>query len=255
MHRALIGHSGFVGSNLDRQIHFTHKYNSGNIEEIRGQSFDAVYCAGIQAKKWWANQHVTEDWRQIDRLLRSLDSIETSLFVLISTIDVYNSPLDVNEDTPVSESLLSPYGRHRLETEKFVKQRFRKHLIVRLPGLFGEGLKKNVIYDLLNKNELEKIDVRNEFQYYCLDHLSGDIAQALENCLELVNFSTEPIATKEITERFFPQLKLNTLSAGMVRYDMKSKYWKHWGEGPEGYLYSKKSVLSDMEQFIRTYRT
>jgi hypothetical protein len=251
---ALIGYTGFVGSNLDHQKQFTHKYNSANIEEIRGQTFDAVYCAGIQAKKWWANQHVVEDREQIDRLIQCLDTIEAGLFVMISTIDVYESPVDVNEDTTIPGNSGTPYGRHRLEAEQFVRLKFGKHLVVRLPGLFGDGLKKNVIYDLLNNNEVEKIDVRNEFQYYCLDHLDRDISHALEYNLELVNFATEPVATKEITDRFFPGFKNQNMTTGVIRYDMKSKYWKAWGTGPEGYLYPKTKVMADLDQFIRNYR-
>ena len=34
---ALVGYSGFVGSNLDRQAQFDAHYNSSNIGELRGR--------------------------------------------------------------------------------------------------------------------------------------------------------------------------------------------------------------------------
>jgi hypothetical protein len=49
---ALIGHTGFVGSNLADQCNYSDCFNSKNISEMRGRSFDLVVCAGIQAKKW-----------------------------------------------------------------------------------------------------------------------------------------------------------------------------------------------------------
>ena len=52
MSSAIIGNTGFVGSNLIRQRHFDAFYNSKNIET---KSFDLVICAGVPAVKWLAN--------------------------------------------------------------------------------------------------------------------------------------------------------------------------------------------------------
>ncbi len=38
--RALIGHTGFVGSNLLKQAEFDRCYNSKNIEEIVDEQFE-----------------------------------------------------------------------------------------------------------------------------------------------------------------------------------------------------------------------
>ena len=46
---ALIGHTGFVGSNLTNKHTFPALFNSTNIEEMRGGTFDSVVCAGVQA--------------------------------------------------------------------------------------------------------------------------------------------------------------------------------------------------------------
>jgi hypothetical protein len=62
MPSALIGYTGFVGSNLDRQHAFDDRYNSKNINAIAGKSYDLIVCAGIQAKKWWASEHPDEEW-------------------------------------------------------------------------------------------------------------------------------------------------------------------------------------------------
>ena len=43
---ALIGHTGFVGGNIAANAQFTDCYNSKNIAEIRGKSYDMIVCAG-----------------------------------------------------------------------------------------------------------------------------------------------------------------------------------------------------------------
>ena len=50
----LIGYTGFVGGNLARQYAFDDCYNSRNIEQIRGRSYDLVVCCGVSAVKWQA---------------------------------------------------------------------------------------------------------------------------------------------------------------------------------------------------------
>src|SRR5205823_2320580 len=99
---ALVGHTGFVGSNLASQRQFGALFNSKNIEEMGGGSFGLVVCAGVQAKKWWANQNPEADWQGIVRLLDVLKSIQAETFVLISTVDVYTNPMGVTESTPIA---------------------------------------------------------------------------------------------------------------------------------------------------------
>ena len=87
----LIGHTGFVGGNLVRQYAFEDCYNSRNIEQIRGRSYDLLVCCGVSAVKWQANQFPAEDRAGIDRLLENLASVTAARSILISTVDVYPS--------------------------------------------------------------------------------------------------------------------------------------------------------------------
>lgn len=146
----LIGYTGFVGSNILSARSFDNLYNSKNIEKIRGKSFSLLICAGVYANKWWANENGEEDLDRIKGLISLLETVNVDRFVLISTIDVYPNPVDVNESTIIDKSISSPYGFNRYFLEEFVQSRFENNLIVRLPGLFGKGLRKNFIYDLLN---------------------------------------------------------------------------------------------------------
>ena len=65
VNNALIGYSGFVGSNILRKTSFNKLYNSKNIDEIQNIEFDTVVCAGAYGIKWKANKHPVEDLKSI----------------------------------------------------------------------------------------------------------------------------------------------------------------------------------------------
>lgn len=249
MRTALIGHSGFVGSNLLARRPYDALYRSSDIHDIRGQSFDHVVCAGVQAMKWWANLHPEEDRAGIDKLLEPLSRVKAGRFTLISTIDVYPAPRGVDEDSPIERHGHHPYGLHRLEVEDWIREHFPKLLIIRLPGLFGPGIKKNVIYDMLHDNGLDKVHPEGIFQYYDLRRLDDDIGRAWDLGLNLLNAATEPLGTGEIRDRFFPGKELGASGPAPAGYDMRSKHAADWG-GKNGYLYSKVQVLDELGEWI-----
>ncbi len=248
MSRALIGHTGFVGGNLLSQQSFTDCFNTTNIETIRGNHFESVVCAGVSAAKWIANREPDKDAENIEGLKQQLKTITADKFILISTVDVYPQPIDVDEHSSIVIDECQPYGKHRLELEKFIATEFDA-LIVRLPGLFGKGLKKNIIYDFLNNNNIEKINPENVFQFYDLKHLTKDIQFSLDQDINLLNIATEPTSVSEVAKICLGHEFNNKIDGAPVRYDFKSSHAKVFG-GNEGYLYSKEQVLADLKQFI-----
>lgn len=252
---SLIGSTGFVGSNLARQARFDFQCHSRNIETMAGRSFDLVVCAGVQAKKWWANEHPDEDWSGIARLQDVLRTTRAERFVLISTVDVYPDPVGVTEQTPVTEPRHA-YGRHRLAFENFVRHTFPHASIVRLPGLFGIGLKKNVIFDLLHDNCLEQINPEASYQYYSLARLWDDLGKVLALRLPLINFGTEPIQTAELIDRFFPEQR-SRVGPGRptpIQYDMRTTYAREWASPVPEYLIDRATVLQEIGAFIQQER-
>jgi len=190
----LIGYSGFVGSTLLRQTRFERLYRSTNIGEIAGASLETVVCAGAPAQKWIANREPEADRHKIDGLIGHLGRITCKRFILISTVDVFGSSAGVDEESPVEEAGVGPYGLHRRMLEKFVESAFSEHLIVRLPGVVGPGLRKNVVFDFLNDNNLAAIDSRGVFQFYPMVNLWYDIKSALRAGVRLVHLTAEPVS-------------------------------------------------------------
>lgn len=246
---ALIGHTGFVGSNLLQQGHYTACFNSRSISDIAGRSFDTIVCAGVQAVKWKANKEPEADWAGIERLLTPLSTVEAKRFIMISTIDVYANPDGETEDVPPPAENHA-YGRHRAKVEEFVRERFANHHIIRLPGLFGAGLKKNVIFDLLHDNGLDVIQPLSSFQYYHLKHLTEDLLKVVNHQIRLLNLATEPVQTKAIMEACAPDKVVGSNAGPLARYDFRSKHAALWG-GCDGYLYDAATVLREIDEYMR----
>ena len=233
--KGLIGHTGFVGSNIAAQTEFDAFYNSANIGEIEGKNFDLLVCAGVRSVKWKANKNPSEDFEQIKRLICCLDTTQWKKLVLISTIAVYDNPAD------------NAYGRHRLYLETHLQNNYENVVVVRLPALFGNGLKKNPIYDMLNKNYRYLPNVKSEFQYYCLDNIWKDIEIALRHDLSVLNICTEPTPFVEIVELFGAPMP--SKDAPLVKENMVSRHAGHWVKEGD-YLYTKHEVLLELKKFL-----
>ena len=249
---ALVGCTGFVGSNLLRQRPFAGLYHSRNIDDIRGRPCDLLVCAGARAEKWKANQDPAADRANLRRLTDALEHARPRKVLLVSTIDVFADPAGADEDTPVDPTRITPYGRHRHELEQFLRCRFDTS-VVRLPGLFGPGLRKNVVYDLLYDNQVERINPSSVYQYYNLDHLWKDLDKVLQLGLPLAHFATEPLPTAELAEAVFGRRLPALPGAAAARYDFRSRHAELFGGGG-GYLYRKDLVLAELKVFVAAER-
>jgi hypothetical protein len=245
----LIGHSGFVGSNLKRLASFDACYNTQNIADIQGKSFGSLICAAPQAKKWWANQNPEQDLAMVQQLTEHLKQVQADRFVLISSIDVFPRVVDVDETFDCASQENHAYGRNRLFLEQFVESQFPTVNILRLPGLFGPGLRKNVIFDLLTDNEVWKINPQSQFQWYDVTRLWADMQTAIAHNLRLVMLATEPVATGEIQTSHFPDRKIGAEVGKAIYYDVHTTHAKAFG-GEGNYVLSKAQVLDDLGRYI-----
>ena len=258
---ALIGYTGFVGSNLNRQAEFHNFYNSKNLHKIKDQHFDAVFCAGAPAVKWMANKFPERDDASINGIIENLEAIGSAkLFVLISTIDVYPTLTKHAEDFPCESGDNHTYGRNRLRLEKFVLEQFPNCLIVRLPAMFGEGMKKNYIYDLINNNRISFIDPNSKFQWYSTSDLMSDITtvlsrnEHLSNPVRVVNFFPEPIHTSVIIDTLFksqsPFTKPRSHQLNGL-YDLRTLYGEMFSSiSKPGYMRSADEIMQRLKDYV-----
>lgn len=206
MTTALVGYTGFVGSNIACKYPFDKKYNSQNIGEAFGTHPELLVFAGIRAEKFIANSEPEKDLQSIKEAISNIQKIAPKQLVLISTIDVYESPISVTEDAKIHEKRLSAYGANRYFFEQSLRKLYPEMVILRLPGLFGKNLKKNFIYDYLHtipgmlkceKIEALKKQIPDIYEFYCKTSrdfykckaLNEDERKALESKFKSANFS------------------------------------------------------------------
>lgn len=252
MPSALIGSTGFVGGNLRRQTSFDDLFHSTDIDTIRGRRYDLLVCAGAPAEKWKANRDPDADRASLARLTGALAEVTAQHVVLISTVDVYPAPVGVDELTVIDPGAGSAYGRHRFALEQFVRSRFETTCL-RLPGLFGPGLKKNVIFDLLHGNALDAVCADSVYQFYPLDRLWSDVQLARREGLPLANLATEPVSVRDVAREGFGIAFDNPAQTNAARYDLRTRHDRLFG-GAGGYLMTRTAILSAIRNFVAASR-
>jgi len=253
MNCAIIGYTGFVGGNLINQNKFDFLFNTSNISDLKGGEFDLLVCAAPAAVKWKAISEPETDLRMVRSLMDALSSVTVKNFIQISTIDVYPSIDGVDEDAPIDPEKNHAYGKHRFYLEQFIGEKFKSHLVVRLPGLFGPGLKKNFIFDIMNSNCLHLTHRDSMFQFYDLNNLWRDIQKAMAAGLSLVNFSCEPTSAAEVARECFNVEFANVTEKPPASYNMKSKHAGLFG-GKGGYMYGREKILEQIRAYASEAR-
>jgi len=254
MPSALVGYSGFVGSTLLAQASFDDLYRSTNIDEIDRREYDLLICAGAPAAKWKANQAPGEDLANLRRLMEHLARVQVGVAVLISTVDVYPAPVKVYEDTRIDPETSAAYGRHRLYLEEFFTNCFARVFTIRLPGLFGRGLRKNFIFDLLrNPGSLPMTHHESVFQFYDMSRLWADVQRVIAARVSLINFATPPVAAREVALRCFGVEFTNVAPSGPVHYDVRTRHASIFGRSGD-YIASQEEVLEQIARFVEKER-
>tara|TARA_A100001015_G_scaffold47650_1_gene52662 strand:+ start:3909 stop:4664 length:756 start_codon:yes stop_codon:yes gene_type:complete len=251
MKNCLIGYTGFIGKNLIRQKKFTNFYNSKNIHNIDQEKFHTTIICAPHGKKWWANKYPKKDRIITNKLINNLKKLKTNKVIFISTIDIYNHRTNLNENSKIGFSKSNFYGNNRFKIEKFIIKEFNNHHIIRLPALFGNYLKKNILYDLINDNNLENVKLKSKFQWYFIRDLMPDIKKIIKQDIRIINLFTEPISTSEIVKNFFKKKKiyLDKKNQGPI-YNLKTIYSKNF-EYKRGYIRGKKEILKKMKNYLK----
>lgn len=254
--KLLIGNTGLIGSTLKDSTCFDYEFNSKNLKElsdIPDEKHDMYLCC-LPATKWMINKNPLEDFNNMIKILNILSSKEYNNIILYSTIDVYQNQLDkTNENTtPIIPEL--NYGSIRLLFENLIKERllYNKLTIIRLPALYGKHIKKNILYDLLNNNNIPNIHWDSKFQWYNLDKLFLDTEKILKLTQtkkhQIINLFPEPIETSLIIKLFgLTKNDVNGHTKGSS-YNCQTIYHKN------GFIETKEEVFQQIEYFIKNYK-
>jgi dTDP-4-dehydrorhamnose reductase len=251
MTNALLGYTGFVGTTLRGQTHFDALYNSQNIAAIRGNQYDLIICAAAPAAKWKANQDPVGDQANLSSLMDHLRHVRAKRFIHISTVDVFKMPPAAYEDSPVTPERLDTYGRNRYALEESVREHFPQAIIVRLPGLFGAGLRKNFLFDMIHRGSSEWTHADSVFQFYNMAHLWQDLQIILhiDPPLSLIHFACEPVKASDIAYHVFDVKYEYQTASSPVAYDLRTRYAHLWGRNGD-YIASANETYAQIQEYI-----
>lgn len=248
--KILIGSTGLVGTTLKETINFDYEFNSKNIDTFLDSDYiDAeLYLSCLPATKWLVNKNIPEDLKNINNIIDVISKKSYKKIILISTIDVYcDSPLMLDESYPIGVRKLS-YGTNRYFFEMLVENlvNFQDLKIFRLPALYNKHIKKNVLFDLINKNNVDQINSNSSFQWYNLDNLHHDIEKYSSDFPDrkIFNLFTEPLDTSEIVSLFPEHVGKVSFSNKRNEYNYKTNLTD------TGYIQTKEEVLIDLKRFI-----
>ena len=132
-------------------------------------------------------------------------------------------------------------------------------MIVRLPALFGKGLKKNALFDLLNNKKI-KTNSQSIFQWYNLEYLSKHINIIKKKKINIINLISEPLSFKDIIN-FLKKKNINTFSDKNIsftyekplKYNLYTKYSSTLKKNGR-YIFSKEEILEQLKNFIINYK-
>jgi nucleoside-diphosphate-sugar epimerase len=154
----LVGSRGMLGRALDyeltsRGMSTFYIFRETNYHDL--PKLDLLINAGGNSKKYVAESNPIKDFQDnVETLFRLLNSpsLKNTLVVHISSSEVYGNLNSSNSITDES-FLLNPssnYGFSKMIAEKIVEKYSENYLIFRLGGLFGKGMTKGPIFDIVN---------------------------------------------------------------------------------------------------------
>ena len=207
MRTAIVGYTGFVGQNLCLSHNFDALYNSKNIGESFGSNPDLLVYAGIRAEMFTANHFPEQDLANIYEAIENIKKIAPKKLILVSTISVY-PVFEGDENTALDDYVGTAYGRNRRYLEKWVEENIDDYLIVRLPALYGVGIKKNFIYDIIHyiPGLLKTAKYEELFKDSDLAHLYQDRGDGFYKCV------AESKEDKKALRAFFEQAGFSALN-------------------------------------------
>jgi nucleoside-diphosphate-sugar epimerase len=248
MKTILIGATGFVGSNLQRQMKFDALLSSRNIGEFKGQTVDLALVAAGDARKWYANQNPQEDRTHIERVIADISAININRVLHFSTVDVYSSKQG-DEVALAGYVSADAYGGHRYLIEQALKERFADVATIRLPGLYGPGLKKNIIFDISQGRVLNGFNPDSAFQWFDLVELKRIVDFIERSGLKELNVCAEPLTVAELLEGLGLDLAQVSRTAPLIRYDIRTAHAPAFGAEGD-YLYTKAQSLAGIKTFL-----
>jgi hypothetical protein len=246
MEIGVIGGFGMIGSNIVEQYSNDNEISiitRENFLDFEHKIFDLIFCAAADGRKYLANSEPYNDLINVMSLVQSVRLLKCRKFILVSTIDVYNSVGNVGDENSRIAIERFSYGSNRLSLEIALREVFGNKLtVIRLQGIIANNLKKNILFDIKNQKSFVQLGNESKMQYYPLKMFRNHIEEVLSKSLVLCNLSCQPISYFELQEIMEFQIPVSDTN---VIYDVRSLF------RPDGYWVKKNIVLENIENYLR----
>jgi len=249
----VIGGKGLTGSAI---VDYLKKNNikyeviqKENKTEFFGKRCKILIFANGNSIRYKANEDPYFDFNaSVSSIAEYIHKIDFELFVHLSTVAVYDSPSSeqtTSEDTKINSKSLPTYGYHKLLGEEYIQHYCKHYLIFRLPGIVGNGTRKNPVYDFLHKEK--KVMVSSESSYNFIN--TEDIAESIFKVIHL-----------GITNEIFNLASKNSIKIGDIKkvVNQDSEYTDDAESHFENWQINTKKIqkfvnLTTSEQAIKRY--
>ncbi len=161
MRVVVLGHRGLLGSAFAAHLRSVGAdvvgVDRASYASRRDPADVVINAAGSSDKRLAESDPLASFRANADTTLASILDFPTALYVLLSSISVYedlSDPSRNSEDTEIDAQRLPPYGFFKLMAESVVRRHSRRWLILRVGNVVGPGLRKNAVYDLLERRTL-----------------------------------------------------------------------------------------------------
>jgi len=187
----IVGANGFFGNTLTKHAKASNfevfEITKENFFNLKDNKYDFLINSATPSGKFWAQNNPHLDFQKTVVLTADLVyNWNYSKFVQIST-------MSANET-----SNHHPYGLNKRAAE--IITTFQDSLIVRLGSLYGKGLRKGPLFDLLNNKRLY-VDKNSEYNLISTDFCAKWILNNL-NKVGIVNVGAlDTISLIEIAQR------------------------------------------------------
>ena len=153
---AVFGANGFVGSAICRELEKIKKIvkvNRENYSQYKSENFNLIINSTMPAKRFWAKQNPELDYKET--VLKTKNIISDFKFKKIIHISSVSARCQLD----------TTYGKNKKKSEDLVKN-LKEYLIIRLGPLYGMGLTKGVLIDMIND---EKVHIDGKTKYSFTD--------------------------------------------------------------------------------------
>lgn len=157
---AVVRNKNFSKTNRYSNIHIINQGKKNDLVRVyKTNNYDIVIHAAGTSTVYHGNQNPDLDYESnVITTLKNYEALRdsgcNSKFIYLSSSAIYgNSQKDLKEDDVANP--LSVYGKNKLKAEGFLRNNASKDdiplLILRIFSVYGEGLKKQVMWDAVTK--------------------------------------------------------------------------------------------------------